>query len=334
MRSFLFWRSFISFERSRSGFRESIERAVSLTEDRVKQEQHHMYQNLLEQISRENDSYVTSIKAKFSEDKRRLEEKAQTNVRRVAEDGNMRLVKILEDRKSDWDKKEQMIRCQHVTMMEKQAEVSKEHLKKMSLQFQEKLQFKMKEMEQGFSERYKIMSTDYEERLESALNEARLCSKLEVEENTREMAEKQSGALRKLRCEFEVEKKELQQKHDKYVASIRNTEKKKALKENEKAIIEAISSAESKAKSQLLEKENHFNDIKQHLIDEHDNNLKFMVAAKEREMTDKVEFIRSTIEDEARCSMKVKLENIKRECELSVQQEAEKWKKVRLKDFI
>ena len=67
---------------------------------------------------------------------------------------------------------------------------------------------------------------------------------------------------------------------------------------------------------------------------EHDNNLKFMVAAKEREMTDKVEFIRSTIEDEARCSMKVKLENIKRECELSVQQEAEKWKKVRLKDFI
>ena len=71
-----------------------------------------------------------------------------------------------------------MIRCQHVTMMEKQAEVSKEHLKKMSLLFQENLQFKMKEMEQGFSERYKIMSTDYEERLESALNEARLCSRL------------------------------------------------------------------------------------------------------------------------------------------------------------
>ena len=71
---------------------------MSLTEDRVKQEQHHMYQNLLEQIPRETDSYVTSIKA---------------NVRRVAEDGNMRLVKILEDRKSDWDKKEKMIRCQY-----------------------------------------------------------------------------------------------------------------------------------------------------------------------------------------------------------------------------
>ena len=307
---------------------ESVERAVKLTEERVKEEQNSLSKSLIEQMIKEHDSHLSSVRAQFSDDRRRLEEQAKVNIQQVNEEGNKRLVKILEDKKLEWSKKEHNLQNQHIAMMEKQADVNRCHIGRMNLKFKETLEAKIKEMEQSFADRYKILSLDYQKQLEKSLNEAENKAKSDLNESLTALSEKHEHNLKQIRCKYKDEKKELQCNHKKEVEAIRNDERAKAVKGNENAIAEALKNATLNFESKLKQQQDIFEQTKHQLSSDYENNLKAMHRRKEEEMMGKVDNIRFMIEEDSRRKMNSELETIQHNYEQLIQQEVEKQEKV------
>ena len=322
-------RSNVFIEKSNIRNLNAIETAVCLVEEQAKEKQEHDYKNFIEQLTSEKDILLNEIKGQHCEEIRKLEIQAKLNLQRAIEEGNKRLVKVLNDKKILMEEKERALRENHIAVMEKQTEINKKHIEHMKIRYEESLKRKIKEVEDSFADRQNILAKDYQTRLSQSLASIEAQSKLSIDESIKNAKIESDRKIEGIRSNHEIDKKHMESKHLNHIAKVREEVGQEMKAETEKRIEDVKQKAEQEIKSRLDEQKTNFEKIKFELVAHHKVAIKEAIASNKMAVDVAVSRERQLKDKETSVKIENEILKVQTQHDLAMDEEKKTWEKVR-----
>lgn len=305
---------------------ESMERAITNAKERIKVELEELYQLAVEKLKVHHDARIYELETLKREERHRLEESAKANVKRAVEEGNKRLVCVLNERQSAWEAKEHSQNQKHISMMERQAAANKKHIESMNTGFQREVKMKLAEAEQGFADRQEITLKDFEKRMSEALSETDAQLRSEKEDELQRQRRSHNESIDKERSLFCEEKRQLEVNWDQKFNAAIDQEQRCYESKLSAALKDAARNAQEKIEDRVDEMKRDFESKKSHILADHKAELETSFV------TNKETFLKlqsaAEREDSLRDQLKYASEIENQQREEVIKSEIVKWRKV------
>jgi len=320
------WISCTYVLRGRDRQLENMERTIADAKERIKVEQEGLYRSAIGKLQLDHEAYVRELEALKREERQRLEESAKANVKRAVEEGNRRLVSILDERRAAWEAKERGLNEKHISMMERQAGANKKHIESMNAGFQREMKMKLAEAEQGFHERQEITLKDFDKRMSEALSDTEARLRSEKESALQRQSCSHNEIVDKERSLFLEEKHQLEVDWKQKLDATINQERRRYENSLTAALKDATRKAQTMTENRLDEMRRDCETEKLHIIANHERELKKMSVANEETLLK----IQSAAEREETLHAQLKIAHDRetQQREEIIKIETEKWQKV------
>jgi len=248
--AFSTWTSNLMMHRARDIASQQIQQAVSVTEEKMKEEREMACRMVMAKMAKEKEEAIKRMEASAADDRQKLVQAAQEDINRAVENERKRSTNLIKESKSMWDKQYDETISRHKAAVAEMAAAHEDHTQSIKKGINKDIERAVFEAERGFlgrqnellkenDERWKHMLSENQKRLEEDFSQAK---KLREDEFEKMLEEHNSR--------FEEEKQLLEKAHELNITERVREEEKRMQSELVKAVAD-----ESYKNQQLFNKE-------------------------------------------------------------------------------